>query len=55
MTLAGTLRIIFPDRAAALGRNLVLRDGILKIAAAVWLVIGAILTIAGYWPQTPTP
>jgi hypothetical protein len=55
MTIAGAVRIIWPDRTAALGRDLIARDGLLKVAAAFWLVIGAILAIAGYWPQTPTP
>lgn len=55
MAVAGAIRIVFPDRMATVGRDLVARDGLLKVAAAVWLVIGAILTLAGYWPQSPTP
>ncbi|WP_439572798.1 hypothetical protein [Phreatobacter sp.] len=55
MTVAGAVRIVFPDRMARLGHDLIARDGLLGITAAIWLVIGAILTIAGYWPQTPTP
>ena len=55
MLVAGAIRVIAPDRAAAIGRGLLARDGAMKIAAAVWLILGAILTIAGYWPQSPTP
>jgi hypothetical protein len=55
MLIGGALRIIFPDRVAAVGRRFIDRPGMMQVAAAVWLIIGAILTIAGYWPQTPTP
>lgn len=51
----GAWRIIAPDWAAGVARHLLPREGTMKVAAAAWLVIGAILTIAGYWPQTPTP
>jgi len=55
MLIVGAIRVIAPDRAAAIGRDLLARDGAMKIAAAVWLILGAIFTIAGYWPQSPTP
>jgi hypothetical protein len=55
MLVGGAIRIIVPDRAAAIGRGLIDRPGMLQVAAAIWLILGAILTIAGYWPQTPTP
>lgn len=55
MAVAGAIRIVFPDRMAALGRDLIARDGLFRVAAALWLGIGAILTVAGYWPQSPTP
>jgi uncharacterized membrane protein len=55
MAVAGAIRIVFPDRMAAVGRDLLASDAILWAAAAVWLAIGAILTLAGYWPPSPTP
>ena len=55
MLIAGTFRIIFPDRVQRVGRDLMNRPGMMQIATAIWLILGAILTIAGYWPQTPTP
>jgi hypothetical protein len=55
MLIGGAFRVIFPDRAARLGRDLINRPNMMPIAAAIWLILGAILTIAGYWPQTPTP
>ena len=55
MLAGGALRIIVPDRAAAIGNDLLARKGTIRLAAALWLLLGAILTIAGYWPQTSTP
>lgn len=55
MLAGGALRIIVPDRAAAIGNDLLARKGTMRLAAALWLLLGAILTIAGYWPQTSTP
>lgn len=55
MLIGGALRIIAPDTVSRLGRDVIGRPGLLTIVAAVWLVIGAILTVAGYWPQSPTP
>ncbi|MDP2800420.1 MAG: hypothetical protein Q8O26_00905 [Phreatobacter sp.] len=51
----GAWRIIAPDWAAGVGRHRMPREGTRKVAAAVLLILGAILTVAGYWPQTPTP
>lgn len=51
----GAWRIVAPDWAAGVARHLMPREGTMKVAAAAWLILGAILTIAGYWPQTPTP
>ncbi|AVO46687.1 hypothetical protein [Phreatobacter cathodiphilus] len=53
--VVGAWRIVAPDWAAGVARHLIVREGTLKIAAAIWLILGAILTIAGYWPQSPTP
>lgn len=60
MTIGGAIRIISPQTAVRYGRYLLDRPPSLKftalqMAAAIWLILGAILTIAGYWPQTPTP
>ena len=55
LLVAGAWRIVAPDWAAGTARHLMAREGTMKIAAAIWLVLGAILTIAGYWPQTSTP
>lgn len=55
LLVLGAWRIIAPDWAAGVARHLLPREGTMKIAAAAWLILGAILTIAGYWPQTPTP
>jgi uncharacterized membrane protein len=55
MLVGGAIRIIAPDRAADVGRGLLDRPGMMQVAAAIWLILGAILTLAGYWPQTPTP
>lgn len=51
----GAWRIVAPDWAAGVARHLMPREGTMKVAAAAWLILGAILAIAGYWPQTPTP
>jgi uncharacterized membrane protein len=55
MLVGGAIRIIAPDPAADVGRGLLDRPGMMQVAAAIWLILGAILTLAGYWPQTPTP
>jgi uncharacterized membrane protein HdeD (DUF308 family) len=60
MLVGGAIRIISPGTAVRYGRYLLDRPPSVKvtalqIAAAIWLILGAILTIAGYWPQTPTP
>jgi hypothetical protein len=55
MLVGGAIRIIVPDRAAAIGRGLIDRPGMMQVAAAIWPILGAILTLAGYWPQTPAP
>lgn len=55
MLIGGALRIAFPDTVSRFGRDLIGRPRFLTIVAAIWLLIGAILTVAGYWPQSPTP
>lgn len=55
MLIGGAIRIALPGTAVRIGRGFLDRPGALTVSAAIWLVIGAILTIAGYWPQTPTP
>jgi predicted signal transduction protein with EAL and GGDEF domain len=55
MLIGGAIRIALPDMVIRIGRRFNDTPGALTITAAIWLIIGAILTIAGYWPQTPTP
>ena len=55
LLVIGAWRIVAPDWAAGVARHLMPREGTMKVAAAAWLILGAILTIAGYWPQTSTP
>lgn len=55
MLIGGALRIVLPDTVSRLGREVAGRPGLLTAIAAVWLLVGAILTVAGYWPQSPTP
>ncbi|MBL8570769.1 MAG: hypothetical protein JNK84_16990 [Phreatobacter sp.] len=55
MLIGGAIRIALPDTVIRIGSRFNDIPGALTVAAAIWLIIGAILTIAGYWPQTPTP
>jgi len=55
MLVGGAIRIALPDTVIRIGRSFLDRPGALTVAAAIWLIAGAILTIAGYWPPTPTP
>lgn len=55
LLIGGAIRIIVPDSVNRLGARFLAMPSGLTIAAVVWLVVGAVLTIAGYWPQTPTP
>lgn len=55
LVVLGAWRIIAPDWAAGVARHRMAGERTMKVAAAAWLVPGAILTIAGYWPQTSTP
>src|SRR5690348_5127270 len=46
--ITGAIRLIVPERAAAFGRPMLKKPHTLKIGAAVWLIVGALLSYFGY-------
>lgn len=46
--IGGALRVVAPQRAAVVGRDLVERGPALKIAGSVWLLLGLTLCYFGY-------
>ena len=46
--VAGTLRMVVPQHAAAMGRSKINNPAVTKIGAAIWLAVGALLTFFGY-------
>jgi hypothetical protein len=49
MVLSAIVRIVTPEYAMAKGRAMIARSNVMAIAAAVWLIIGVILTFFGYF------
>jgi hypothetical protein len=47
-TIGGAVRILVPDRAAAIGRTMLATPSTLCISAGVYLVFGALLCFFGY-------
>ena len=46
--ITGAIRILAPQAAAAKGRTIIAHPAMPRIAAAIWLVIGALLCFFGY-------
>src|SRR5262245_6321478 len=46
--ISGALRIFAPDRVTKVGKNFLARKDIITVAAAIWLVIGAVLCFFGF-------
>ena len=46
--VAGAIRLIAPQRAAAMGRSKINNPLTMKIGAAIWLTLGAVLCYFGY-------
>lgn len=46
--VSGTLRLAAPTRALDMGRKLYAKPNVLYVSAAIWLVVGAVLTFFGY-------
>ena len=48
--ISGALRVFAPDRAVRIGKKAMASKEIMTVAAAVWLVIGAVLCYFGFRP-----
>jgi hypothetical protein len=46
--VSAALRLLAPQRAIEMGRKLYAKPNVLYVSAAIWLVIGAVLTFFGY-------
>ena len=46
--ISGIIRLLVPKRALDVGRRLYARPNILHVSAAIWLVVGAVLSFYGY-------
>lgn len=55
MVIDGAARLIVPDAMRALDKAWADRPFLRPVGIAATILVGAVLTIAGYWPQTPTP
>ncbi len=46
--ISGIIRLLVPKRALDVGRRLYARPNVLHVSAAIWLVVGAVLSFYGY-------
>ena len=46
--IGGAARLLFPDQTAEFGRSMLRHPQTIMIGGGVWIVIGAILCLAGY-------
>jgi hypothetical protein len=47
-TIAGVVRLVFPDMVKRVGRDMFVTDRPVFISGIVWIVLGAVLSYAGY-------
>lgn len=55
MLIGGGARLLAPDAMRRFEADIARRPAARPASIAVMVLVGAILTVAGYWPQPPAP
>ena len=48
MVAGGVVRMVAPEMTVRMGQAMLVRRGLFRIAGVLWLLVGALLTYAGY-------